>query len=228
MSAEKKEAFTHSIPVMLGYLPLGLTFGVLFSQLGYHWILAIFMSVVIYAGSGQFLAVSFFAAKAGYVEIGLMTFLLNSRHVFFGLSLLKKFQNLSKRIKSYLIFALTDETFAILTSRTVPEHVNKEKYYFWLSLFNHSYWIIGSALGAIGGSLLKIDTRGMDFSLTALFVVLTIEQYYSKKQKLPFVVAFLAGMAALFTVSGKNMLLTAITASIFIILLIGRRNKQWS
>jgi 4-azaleucine resistance transporter AzlC len=216
-----------AIPVMLGYLPLGMAFGMLLSALGYPWYVATLMSVVIYAGSGQFLAVSFFAAGTGYGEIALTTFLLNSRHIFFGLSLLDRFAGIPGKIKSYLIFALTDETFGLMTTRKPPEGMQKKYYYLLISLMDHIYWITGSTIGAIGGTYLKINTQGMDFSLTALFVVLAIEQYKSKKKLLPFGVAFCAGILALIAVPVQNMLIFSILLSVFIILGIGRMKKQW-
>ena len=124
-----KEAFRCTIPVLLGYLAIGIAFGLLLTDAGYHWLLALFMSITIYAGAGQYIAVSMFAQNAGFTEIALVTLLVNARHMVYGLSLLDKFRN-TKPITPYLIFALTDETYSLLTTVTVPDGVKKREFYY--------------------------------------------------------------------------------------------------
>jgi 4-azaleucine resistance transporter AzlC len=202
-------ALKTTIPVFLGYIPLGMAFGFLLDGAGYHWIYAFLMSLLVYAGSGQFLAVALLAAGAGLAEFVIATLLLNLRHAFYGLSLLEKFSGVGK-VKPYLIFALTDETYALLTTTEAPAGGSKSRFYFYIAALDHIYWITGSVLGAMLGSLLELNLEGMAFVLTALFVVLTIEQYFSSSVRFPFVAAVGAGALSLILFSPDNMLLMSI------------------
>jgi len=209
---QDKEVFLNAlkmtIPVFLGYIPLGIAFGLLLSSAGYHWIYAFLMSLFVYAGSAQFLTVALLAAGAGITEFAVATLLLNLRHSFYGLSMLEKFSNLG-RVKLYLIFALTDETYALLTTAEIPPGSSKSNFYFYIAALNHLYWIIGSVTGAILGSFLNLNLEGMSFVLTALFVVLTIEQYLTSKVRFPFITAVVAGTFSLIFFGPQNILLTS-------------------
>ncbi|MBQ1997953.1 MAG: AzlC family ABC transporter permease, partial [Spirochaetales bacterium] len=143
-----KEAFKSTIPVLLGYMAIGIAFGLLLTNAGYHWLLALFMSIVIYAGAGQYIAVSMFAQNAGFAEIALVTLLVNARHMVYGLSLLDKFRD-TKPVTPYLIFALTDETYSILCGDDIPKGTDRHWYSFFVSLFNQCYWILGCVLGSV-------------------------------------------------------------------------------
>lgn len=202
-------ALQTTFPVFLGYIPLGMAFGFLIDGAGYHWIYAFLMSLLVYAGSGQFLAVALLAAGAGIPEFVVATLLLNLRHSFYGLSLLEKFSEVGK-VKPYLIFALTDETYALLTSTGIPAGGSKSRFYFYIAALDHLYWITGSVLGAVLGSLLDLNLEGMAFVLTTLFVVLTIEQYFNSSTRFPFVAAIGAGTVSLLLFSPDNMLLASI------------------
>ena len=173
---EIKKAFQVSIPVMMGYSVLGFAFGLLLVSFEYPWYLAPIMSLFIYAGALQFVAISFFNVKAGMIDIAIASWFINIRQSFYGLSLLKRFKNTDK-FKAYLIFGLTDETYALLTTIKDDESLNKKWYYFFLTVLNQSYWFLGSTLGAIIGSNIKFNTAGLEFSLTPLFVVLSIEKF---------------------------------------------------
>lgn len=213
MNHDSKDLFLTALritsPVFLGYIPLGIAFGFLFTGEGYHWVYALLMSIFVYAGSVQFISVALLAAGAGLMEFFTLTLLINLRHSFYGLSMLEKFSDAGK-VKPYLIFALTDETYALLTTTKVPEGVSKNKFYFYIAVLNHFYWVTGSVIGAVLGSLLDLNLDGMAFVLTALFVVLTIEQYYSSQSRFPFIAAVLAGFIAIVLFSPKNMLLASI------------------
>lgn len=216
-------AFKTTVPVLLGYIPLGMAFGFLLDGAGYHWIYAFIMSLFVYAGSGQFLAVALLSAGAGLTEFAIATLLLNFRHAFYGLSLLEKFSGIG-RVKSYLIFALTDETYALLTTTDVPQGSSKSKFYFYIAALDHLYWIAGSVLGAALGSVLDFNLQGMGFVLTALFVVLTIEQYFSSTVRFPFIAAVGAGVLSLVLFSSDNMLLASIVLGTLV--LIGREKSM--
>ena len=174
MIADISEALQDSAPVMFGYVPLGMAFGVLFQSLGYHWLFAPLAGVIIYAGSAQFMAVGLLAAGVSYAEAFVATLLLNSRHIFYGLSVLDRYpkRGLSRW---YLIFGLTDETYSLITANT-PRVTSGNTYYLWLTALNQSYWVLGCALGSGLQAFFEFDSRGFQFALVALFAVLLIDQ----------------------------------------------------
>lgn len=218
-----KTAFHCTIPVMLGYLAIGMAFGLLLVNAGYSWLIALLMSVVIYAGVGQYIAVPMFAQNADFPEIALVTLLVNARHMVYGLSLLDKFRN-TKPVMPYLIFALTDETYSLLTTVTVPDDVNKRDFYFYISLLDHLYWIAGSVIGAwFASALTSFDCTGLSFALTALFMVLLIEQWKLSRSKLPFIIAAIISVLVLVFISRENMLVLSILISVFALILLRRR-----
>ncbi len=210
--------FRTSLPVLFGYLPLGAAFGVLFSDLGYHWSYAVAMGIFIYAGAGQFLAVGLIANQAGLTEMAIATLLLNSRHIFYGLSLMNRMHNRGWR-KWYQIFGLTDETYSLITSTPVPHGINAGQFHFRITAMNQLYWVVGCGLGAWLGSQLEFSTDGIAFVLPALFMVLTIEQYKHLKDIRPFLTALLIGIGTLAFVSRDHMLLVAILLSLSVLMM---------
>ncbi len=221
---ELKAAFKVSIPVMMGYIVLGFAFGLLLVSFNYPWYIALLMSIFIYAGALQFLAIGFFNAKVGLVDIAIASIFVNIRQSFYGLSVLKKFKK-TKKLKPYLIFALTDETYGLLTTIKENPQINHKYYYFYLSLLNQSYWVLGTILGAIFGSFVDFNTKGLDFSLTALFVVLAIEQYKTNKNYIPFLIATITSIIALIFIPPSNMLIFSMICSL-IALLIFKKNLE--
>ncbi len=218
---EFKKALKVSIPIMMGYNVLGFAFGLLMSSSGQPWWIAILMSIVIYAGALQFLAVGFFSAKIGYFDIFIASIMVNIRQSFYGLSLLKKFKKI--KFKSYLIFAITDETYALLTTVKEEKNIKKKWYYFYLCSLNQSYWITGTILGSMFGKFIHFNTKGLDFSLTALFVVLAIEQYKKDKNLTPFFIGAISSILAFLSVPKENMLISAIIVSIVLMFLFKKR-----
>ncbi|MBC8513787.1 MAG: AzlC family ABC transporter permease [Candidatus Thioglobus sp.] len=212
-----RSALTISLPILFGFVPLGIAFGLLFQELGYPWYFASLMAVFVYAGAAQFMAIGLLSSGIGLLEIAISTFFLNSRHMFYGLAFLQSFGNWNLR-KLYLIFGLTDETYALMTTIKVPKNFTKERYYFFITLFAQLYWVLGCTIGALAANALSFNTSGMEFAATALFVVLLIEQWVKVKRLLPFVIAFIASaIALLFFI--KHMLLVAIILSIASIVL---------
>jgi 4-azaleucine resistance transporter AzlC len=171
------------------------------------------MGIVVYAGAAQFMAVGLLAAGTSIAQIAVLTFLLNARHMVYGLSLLDRY-GACRRFRAYLVYALTDETYGILTTVEPPEGADRELYYAAVSAFDQSYWIIGSALGALAGGLIPFDATGVDFALTALFIVLLVEQVRSVRKAAPYLVATAATGLALLVVGPANFLVVAILASI--------------
>ena len=177
-------AFPVTVPVLMGYLAIGMAFGFMLQAIGYNFIWAFFMSLTIYAGSGQYLGVTLLATAASLGTVTLMTLLINFRHLVYGLSMLEKFRGMGWR-KFYMIFSLTDETYALLSSAQAPVGVDPRNYYFAIALLDQSYWIIGSVIGAVAGAIIPVDTTGIDFAMTALFVVIAVDQWKAYRRHLP-------------------------------------------
>ena len=170
-----KVALRTTIPVFLGYISCGIAFGLITINAGYPWWLAPATGILIFAGAGQFLAVPLFASGTPIPVILVTELLLNIRHIVYGLPLINQFKE-CRRFKPYLIYALTDETFSLLTTTTVPPDIPAEDYYFAVSILDQSYWVGGSLIGALVGAMIPFDMTGVDFALTALFAVLSIDQ----------------------------------------------------
>lgn len=177
-------AFPHTVPVLMGYLSIGVVFGWMLSAIGYNPLWSVAMSVFIYAGSGQYMGVNLLAAATPLADVAFLTLIINFRHLVYGLSMLEKFRGMGWR-KLYMIFSLTDETYALLAGVCPPEGVDEKKFYFCIAALNHLYWVVGSLAGAVAGSLITINTEGIDFAMTALFIVIAVGQWQSSRQHLP-------------------------------------------
>lgn len=220
-----RAAFPRTLPVLAGYLALGTAFGLMLSSIGFGPLWAVAMSVLIYAGSGQFLAVSMIANMTSLPQVALLTFLLNFRHFFYGLSQISRYHDAGKR-KWYLIFGLTDETYALLSSGVPPVGVEPSDYYFAVTLLDHCYWICGSLIGATVGELIAFDTTGVDFAMTALFVVLAVEQWKSRQKHAPALCGLCCGVVSLLVFGPDLFLIPALTAIAALMLLMRRRLEQ--
>ena len=223
-----KKVFPQTIPVMAGYISLGIAFGLLLQSIGYGPIWAFLMSLFIYAGSAQFLAVELLAAGATLTHIALLTFLLNFRHLFYGLSMIEKYRGTGIG-KIYLIFGLTDETYALLTGYKTPEGLSDKSYFFAVTLMNHLYWIFGSVIGSVAGSIIPFDLTGIDFAMTALFAVLVVEQWKTNKNHIPAISGFVITVAALFIFGADNFLIPAlIVMSVALLFMKGTLSREKS
>ena len=211
-----KTAFIKSLPVMAGYVVLAIGFGILMKEAGYGLFWSFLMSFTIYAGSMQFVAVSLLSSGASLISAGLTTLMVNARHLFYGVSMIEKYKNAGKK-KPYLIFALTDETYSLLCGDDYPEGEDKHWYSFFVSLFNQSYWVLGSVIGSILGSLITFNTAGIDFSMTALFVTVFVEQWLTTKNHLPAIAGLLCSLGCLL-IFGPDGFLIPTMISITIVL----------
>lgn len=174
-----KAAFYKSIPIFAGYLALGMGFGVLLAAKGYGIIWAFVMSLTIFAGTLQYVAIDLLATGASLLHCAFMTVMISARQVFYGISMLKHYKDMGK-LKAYLGFALTDETYSLVCRGDIPEGVeNKKMYYLFLSALNQAYWILGGLIGNILGTVVEFNSAGVEFSMTAIFVVIFIEQWQS-------------------------------------------------
>lgn len=200
-----KTAFVDTIPVMTGYLFLGFGFGILMHQSGYGLLWAGAMSLFIYAGSMQYMAVSLLTGGAGLLTAALTTLVVNARHLFYGISMVDAYKGTGRK-KPYLIFALTDETYSLVSQKQLPQDMNPHSYCFLVSLFDHLYWVAGTVLGSLTGSLLAINFEGIEFVLTALFVTIFVEQWLSAKRHAPAIIG-VASTAFCLLVFGKDIFL---------------------
>ena len=179
-----RQAFVKSVPVMAGYLVLGTGFGILMRNAGYGVLWSAAMSLLIYAGSLQYVGVGLLAGGASLLTAALTSFMVNARHLFYSISMIETYKH-AGRGKPYMIFALTDETYSLLCDGTVPEGVDANRYRLFVSLFNHSYWVAGSVIGSLLGAVLPFSTAGIEFSMTALFIASFTEQWLTTKDHVP-------------------------------------------
>ncbi|MFA5528112.1 MAG: AzlC family ABC transporter permease [Peptostreptococcales bacterium] len=178
-----KTAFPHTIPVLTGFTFLGVAYGILMNSKGYGTGWTALMSLMAFAGSAQYVAVTFLTTLFNPLYALAMTLIINARHLFYGISMLGKYKDTGK-FKPYLIFGLCDETFSIVCSTQAPEDVDPNWFYFFITVLDHFYWVLGSVLGSLLGSLFSFNTKGLDFVLTALFIVIFLEQWKARDNRL--------------------------------------------
>lgn len=190
---------------MTGYVFLGFGFGILMHQCGFGTLWSCAMSLLIYTGSMQYVAVSLLTSGAGLLITAMTTFLVNARHLFYGISMVDAYKGTGRK-KPYLIFGLTDETYSLVSRCRVPEGISKSGYCFWVTLFDHIYWVVGTLLGSLAGKLLPVNFEGVEFALTALFVTIFVEQWLSTADHFPAVIG-LAATALCLILFGSNVFL---------------------
>ena len=217
-----RKAFFRSIPVMSGYIVLGMGFGILLRNAGYGVLWAFAMSLTLYAGSMQFVGVSLISGAAGLLTTALTTLMVNARHLFYGISMIGRYRDAGK-YKPYLIFALTDETYSLLCDGIVPAE-DPNLYRFLVSLFDQIYWILGSVLGSLLGTVLPFSTEGIEFSMTALFIASLTDQWRKKGSRIP-ALAGLGCTALCLLVFGKEKFLIPSMLLITTVLTLPRRRK---
>ncbi len=186
-----RAAFWDTVPVMTGYVFLGFGFGILMHQNGYGVLWAGAMSLFIYAGSMQYVAVPLLTSGAGLLTAAMTAFVVNARHLFYGISMVDAYKGAGRK-KPYMIFALTDETYSLVSKNQVPEGISRHGYCFLVSLFDQIYWVGGTLLGSLAGSLIPINYEGIDFVLTALFVTIFVEQWLSTQNHIPAIIGVIS------------------------------------
>lgn len=221
-----KKSFLYSlkrtIPILIGYFPVGIAFGILMADAGYNFIWSSFTSIVVYAGSLQMLMVSFFSENLSLLSIIVTTLLLNSRHIFYGLSFIEKLRDYGFW-KYLIIYGLSDENYSLLCSYKEVDGVSEK----WVHIFSTCliwiYWVIFSALGGLIGQMLPFDTTGIDFALTALFIVIVIEQLKDASTKMPALITVLSSVSCLILFGANNFLLPSLLLTIMILILMQRK-----
>ena len=210
-----KEALQDSLNILPGYIVLGIGFGVLLKARGYGFLMCLFMSGLIYAGSMQYVGIDLLSNGASLIAAFFMTIMVNIRHLFYGVGMLKEYGSLKKH-RIYDIFALTDETFSIVCNKKDRD----EDYYFYLSLLNHLYWISGSLVGNVLGDIIPFNYTGIDFSMTALFIVIVISQWENSRDHLPVILSFIISVTCLIIFGSDDFLIPSmigIVLSLFIL-----------
>ena len=220
-----RKAFRTSVPVMAGYIVLGFGFGVLLSDAGYGVAWALAMSLLIYAGSMQYVGISLLTGGATLLAAILTTLMVNARHLFYSISMIRPYQNAGK-YKPYMIFALTDETYSLLCDGRTPEGVDAQRYRFWVSLMNHSYWVLGSVLGSLLGPVLPFSTEGIAFSMTALFIASFTEQWITAKDHIPALTGLICTAASLALFGRDRFLIPAMLLITLVLMLFRGRLER--
>ena len=219
-----KQAFYKSIPVLAGYVVLGIGFGILLRNAGFGLWWALSMSVFIFAGSMQYVGVGLLAGGASVITAIITTVMGNARHLFYSISMIDKYKDAGK-YKPYLIFALTDETYSLLCDGKVPDGVEPDLYRFLVSFFNQCYWIAGSLIGNLLGSVLPFSTAGIEFSMTALFVAAFTEQWLTTKDHLPALTGLFCTLLCLVLFGRENFLIPAMLLITLVLTLLRKREE---
>ncbi len=229
MNRGTKQAFQYAlpktIPVLVGYLFLGAAYGILMQVNGFGIGWTLISSIFIYAGSLQYLEVTLLAGLVSPVYAFLMGLMINARHLFYGISLLNRYRDVKKG-KPYLIFALTDETFSVICNENVPEILEQDKVFFWITFLDQCYWVMGSAVGALVGGFLTFNTQGLDFALTALFVVIFTDQWKHQKNHRPALIGLLGSAVCVVVFGASSFLIPAMLVIILTLTWGYKREKR--
>ena len=219
-----KRAFPYTVPVMAGYLFIGAAFGVMFADSGYNVLWAVLMSVVVYAGSGQYLATTFFVPGISILQAVFLTLMVNIRHVFYGLSLVDRYNRFGRK-RWYLIFGMTDETYSLICTTNVPDDVDEEKFLLSITLLDQLYWIIGTAIGSLAMTVVAFDSTGIEFAMTALFIVMFMELWYRRSNRPAELIGLIAAVVCLAVFGADNFVLPTMLLIVAVILL-GRKRLE--
>ena len=210
---------------MTGYVFLGFGFGILMQQNGFGVLWAAAMSLFVYAGSMQYVAISLLTSGASLLTAAMTAFVVNARHLFYGISMVNVYKGLGKK-KPYLIFGLTDETYSLVSQLQLPEGVSRGGYCFLVTLLDHIYWISGTVLGSLAGTLLPINYEGVDFALTALFVTIFVEQWLSTKKHGPAIVGVAATVICLIVFGADVFLIPSMAVIAASLILMRKTGKE--
>lgn len=219
-----KAAFPYTVPIFAGFWFLGLTYGVYMNVSGFSWIYPALMSLTIFAGSVEFLTVNMLLGSFNPAQAFMIAFMVNARHLFYGISMLDKYRGLGLK-RLYLIFGLCDESFSINYTAKIPAGVDRGLFYFWVTLLNQFYWVSGSTLGGIFGSMISFNTNGLEFVLTAMFTVIFMEQWLKEKKHANALAGFAVSLVCLWIFGAENFILPSM-AGILILLTAARRRLE--
>lgn len=221
-----KAAFPHTLPVLAGFLVLGIAYGVLMRTKGYDVIWAVLMSAIAFCGSMQFVAITLLTSVFSPGQAFILSLMVNARHLFYGVSLLDKYRGLGK-IRTFLIYTMCDETFSIVSSVEVPEGVDRKYFYAIISFLDYFYWVFGTFLGGIAGEFVKFNTKGLDFVLTALFVVLFMEQMKKYENRKLGIIGILGTMLGLLLFGKDNFVIPSMIVILVVLLAMRPKNTKY-
>ena len=219
-----RQAFLKSIPVLAGYVVLGIGFGILMRDAGYGVLWTAAMSLFIYAGSLQYVGVGLLTGGASVLTTAITSLMVNARHLFYSISMIDKYKD-AGQYKPYMIFALTDETYSLLCDGMTPSGVDTNQYRFLVSIFNHSYWVTGSVIGSLLGAVLPFSTEGIEFSMTALFVAAFTEQWLTTKDHVPALTVLICTLLCLVVFGKNNFLIPAMLLITLVLTLLRGREE---
>lgn len=219
-----KYAFVQTIPIMLGFLFIGIAFGLVMTESGYGFIWAIAMPVIIYSGSLQFALIPLITARADLFTIAIMSLSMCSRQVFYGISLIDRFKQMGKK-SLFMMFGLSDETYSVLCSE-VPDDIDRQKFDFYVCSLDYIYWIVGCGLGSLFGQLIPFDTTGIDFAMTALFVVICVEQWLGSKNHLSAIIGVICAVLCLAIFGPSSFILPALAISAILLLVLKNKIEE--
>lgn len=206
-----KAAFPHTVPILAGFLFLGMTYGIYMNVSGFNFVYPMLMSMTIFAGSVEFVTVNLLLGSFDPVQAFVMALMLNARHIFYGISMLDKFKGTGLK-KIYLIFGMCDETFSVNYTADIPKDVDRGWFMFFVTLLNQIYWVAGATLGGIFGSFITFDTKGLEFVMTAMFVVIFLEQWLKDKNHFPALIGLGLSVLSLAVFGSSNFMLPAMFA----------------
>lgn len=225
ISRALKCAFPHTIPIFAGFCFLGMTYGIYMKVSGFAFWYPMLMSLVIYGGSLKFVAVSMLLAPYAPMQAFLMTLMIQARHLFYGIALLDKFRGMAWK-KPYLIFGMCDETFSINCTAEIPEDVDRGWFYFFVTLLNQIYWVLGATAGGLVGGLIRFNTEGLDFVMTAMFVVIFLEQWRKEKRHDSAAVGMAASVVCLAIFGADNFLIPTMVCILAVLTALRRPLEQ--
>ena len=220
-----KCAFPYTIPIFAGFGFLGLTYGIYMNVSGFSFWYPMLMSLTIFGGSLEFVAVSMLLAPFAPIQVFLTSLMVQARHLFYGISMLDKFKDMGWK-KPYLIFGMCDETFSINYTADIPEHIDRGWFYFFVTLLNHFYWFSGATIGGLVGGLLHFNTEGLDFVMTAMFVVIFMEQWLKERRHISEWVGLAASVGCLLLFGADNFLIPTMICILVILTVLKKPMRQ--
>ena len=221
-----RAAFPHTVPILTGFLFLGMTYGVYMASLGFSWIYPTLMALTIYAGSMEFVTANMLLGAFNPLQAFAMTLMVNARHLFYGLAMLDRFRGLGWK-KLYLIFGMCDETFSVTCSTRAPEGVDEGWFMTFVTLLDQLYWVLGAALGGLCGSLLTLNTEGLDFVMTAMFVVIFLENWLKEENHTSSLLGLGLPLVCLVLFGAQNFILPSMAAILLALTALrGRLEKE--
>lgn len=217
--AALKAAFPHTVPILAGFLFLGFTYGIYMNVSGFSFVYPMLMSLTIFAGSVEFVTANLLLGSFNPLQAFLIALMVNARHLFYGISMLDRYKDVGWK-KFYLIFGMCDESFSINYTADIPENIDRGWFMLWVNLLNHAYWVCGATLGGLLGSLIKFNTNGIEFVMTAMFVVIFIEQWLKEKNYTALLMGLGLSLVSLLLFGRDNFIIPAMAAMLLILTII--------